>query len=446
VFFTGNGHEPYERNEVMHVKRILFLTGVGVSLALSGGFADETPSVVEIRQTEQGFQLIRNGEPYFITGAGGTRKLDILAASGGNSVRTWSSSRKALDRAHEQGLSVCMGIRMQKPRQGADYRDAAMLEKQRERIREEVVKLKDHPALLMWGVGNEVEHHASREDCILVWKEIEFLAAMIKEIDPNHPVITVTAGAGAKLEDIRKLCPSLDALGINSYGKLPTIPGDVERYNWDRPYIITEFGPRGWWEVEQTAWGLPIEDTSTEKALVYYNNYKAAIDNRPNCLGSYVFLWGNKQEKTHTWFNLFLEDGSSTEMVDTMTKLWTGKWPDNRAPAIGERKIYSTEDDVARIYEPGAEVRFAVEAQDPDGDAITVEWDIRPDESDNPGIGGDWEQRIAPVDEAIRSSESDSVVVRMPDANGNYRLFVYVRDPSGKVATANLPVRVESGE
>ena len=150
----------------------------------------------------------------------------------------------------------------------------------------------------------------------------------IKRFDENHPVITVLAGTGPKLEDVQRMCPSLDAIGINSYGRLHMVPQDADRYGWKKPYIITEFGPRGYWEVDKTDWGLPIEDTSTEKAQVYAKGYTAAIDEKANCLGSYVFLWGNKQEKTHTWFNLFLEDGTPTEIVDTMTLLWTGEWPE----------------------------------------------------------------------------------------------------------------------
>ncbi|HSR88765.1 MAG TPA: glycoside hydrolase family 2 TIM barrel-domain containing protein, partial [Pontiella sp.] len=424
-----------------HQKLSLFFIGTIFALpivqAADGRQSDTAgPSVVEIQKAGDRFELLRNGKPYFINGAGGNNHLDMLVANGGNSIRTWSSSRAVLDQAWENGLTVCMGIRMRKPRHGADYSDTKMLEEQRERICNEVIKLKDHPALLMWGIGNEVEHHASPEEARLVWQEIEHIARRIKMFDENHPVITVIAGAGRKLADIQELCPSLDAIGINSYGKLAEVPSAVQQYNWKKPYIITEFGPRGYWEVEKTDWGLPIEDTSTEKARVYREGYLAAIDDKPNCLGSYVFLWGNKQEKTHTWFNLFLEDGTPTEIVDTMWFLWTGAWPENRAPTIGTKKIYSVKNKSRDRFAASSEVTFKVEAADPDGDALTIEWDIRKDESDNPSTGGDWEPRIPPIDDAIISSESDAAVIRMPAEEGNYRIFVYVYDPSGKVATA----------
>jgi len=405
--------------------------------------AKTEPSIVKIQRRGQRFELIRNGEPYFIKGAGGSGHLDELVKAGGNSIRTWNSSKELLDKAHKKGLTVCMGLSMQKPRHGADYQDTKMLKEQRDRIYAEVVKLKDHPAVLIWGIGNEVEHHTSEEVSILVWKEIETIAKMIKNVDKNHPVITVLAGAGKNLEDIKQLCPTLDAIGINSYGQLGQVPSQVQRHGWQKPYIITEFGPRGWWEVQKTAWGLPIEDTSTEKSEFYFKVYKAGIDNKPNCFGSYVFLWGNKQEKTHTWFNMFLPDGSPIETTDTMTLLWTGRWPENRAPKIGGKKIYTEGFNKLHIYKPSSKVIFRVQAKDPDGDELMVKWDIRKDESDNPASGGDWEKRIPPIEGAIVSSQLDSATINIPEEAGNYRIFAYAYDPSGKVATANLPIQVK---
>ena len=49
------------------------------------------PLPVEVHQDASGhWQLLRDGEPYFIKGAGGDQSLEMLAAAGGNTIRTWA--------------------------------------------------------------------------------------------------------------------------------------------------------------------------------------------------------------------------------------------------------------------------------------------------------------------------------------------------------------------
>ena len=104
------------------------------------------------------------------------------------------------------------------------------------------------------------------------------IAKLAKSEDPDHPTMTVIAEAGGrKISQFMSLCPDVNVLGINSYGGLPTLPKRLADAGLDRPYVITEFGPPGPWEVRKTGWGATVEPTSTEKARTYLGNYSRSI-------------------------------------------------------------------------------------------------------------------------------------------------------------------------
>ena len=67
---------------------------------------------VEVAQTADGWQLLRNGEPYQIKGAGGHNQLEELVQCGGNSIRTWGVEGLGtiLDQAEANGLTVAAGF------------------------------------------------------------------------------------------------------------------------------------------------------------------------------------------------------------------------------------------------------------------------------------------------------------------------------------------------
>ncbi|MCX6904470.1 MAG: hypothetical protein NTW03_13505, partial [Verrucomicrobia bacterium] len=389
---------------------------------------------MKIVPKDAGYLLLRNGQPYFIRGVCGSSRLDELAAAGGNSIRTYGSG-SALDQAQKRGLTVLLGLSVGKPRQGFDYANTRSVAQQLDRARADVLKSKDDPALLMWALGNETELDTSATNRIKVWQAVNAMAEMVKQVDGKHPVITVLAGIGAtKLRELDTYCPALDAVGINTYGGMMSLPEAVAKQGWKRPWLVTEFGPRGHWEVPKTAWGLPIEDSSTEKADLYLRAYRRAVAEQPACLGSYVFLWGQKQEKTHTWYGMFLPEGNRLGAVDAMTMAWTGQWPANRCPQIGPGRIKvrvegTEQDDVRHVFNPGARLRCTVDASDPEHDPLTIRWDLRGDVSDHPGRGGDREPSAPPIADAVVSSQQSEAVVLLPAKEGNYRLFVYAFDP-----------------
>ena len=111
---------------------------------------------------------------------------------------------------------------------------------------------------------------------------------------------------------IAEHAPDLDVVGINSYGSISQVATMADRSKYKGAYIISEWGPTGWWETAKTAWGAPLEQTSEEKRIVYENRYNEYIKHPPRCLGSFVFLWGQKEERTPTWFSMFVENPPTT--------------------------------------------------------------------------------------------------------------------------------------
>lgn len=400
----------------------------------------------EIRGEPGNWQLYRGGEPYYIKGVGGQTRLDKAVEYGANSVRTWGAEEaiNTLDKAHEKGLSVVFGLWVGVERQGFDYDDGKAVKAQLEAFTAVVEKYKDHPALLLWGIGNENDLFYSD---FKVWNAINDIAKMIHEKDPNHPTMTVTAGLDvAEVQLIKERAPHIDILGVNTYAGLIGIDKEMRSFGWEKPYIIAEWGPSGHWEVPKADWGAPVEQTSREKAASYKKRYEQGIArDREMCIGSYVFLWGQKQETTPTWYGVFLEDGTETEVTDVLQYVWTGSYPENRAPTLLDIKLDGKGKYESPYVQPGTYITAKVDAEDPDGDPITYRWEILPESTDIKS-GGDRESRPESLDFKRKESGSpEELLFRTPRKEGPYRLFCYVNDGKGKAAVANIPFFV-SGE
>jgi hypothetical protein len=343
-----------------------------------------------------------------------------------------------LDEAQKRGLTVCAGIWLGHPRHGFDYHDPAQVAEQAEMVRQVVLRHKDHPALLLWGIGNEMEGDGKDP---AIWSAVNDLAALAKRLDPAHPTMTVISefGEGEKVRNLHRLCPDVDVVGINSYGPVATAAERYAKAGGTKPYVLTEFGPPGQWESEKTRWGAAPELTSTQKAEIYRRAYESTVEGRPLCLGSYAFLWGHKQEATATWFGLLLPDGSRTGAVDALAELWSGRPPSNRCPAVEPIRLEGPAE-----VQPGATVRATLAASDPEVDPLKVEWILCREGSY--GSGGDREAEPPAFPEAIAEADARRVVLTMPKAGGAYRLFAYVRDGHGGAATANVPLFVRGAE
>jgi hypothetical protein len=401
-------------------------------------------SPVRIVKDDHGYHLLKDDQTWFVKGAVGSMHPELLVACGGNAIR---AGARQLDLAQSNGLMVLVQLPLGNPRQGFNYQDTNRVAQQLESALKIVRQYQTHPAVLMWSIGNEPEIHTTEAQRLPVWKAIEEMARAIHAVDTNHPVIAVIGGEYRQvLHEVNENCPSLDAMGLNSYADMLTLPEDVKKQGWTRPYVVTEFGPRGHWQVPKTAWKIPIEDSSSEKAAFYMKAYQHAVQDQPQCLGSFVFYWANKQEKTHTWYGMFLPDGSRTESIDTMTYLWKGQWPEHRCPQIGPARIMlvpetSTTDGRKGVFLPKAQLKADVDVKS--AGPVKITWEVRPDVADNPNVGGDWEPPTQPLPQAIIAATNNTAQIRLPEMPGNYRIFVYAHDDHGGAATVNRSVRVE---
>ena len=432
----------------MSVRGLVFaVLALAMPLVSTASPAVAGPVKVEVVRTGTGYALLRGGEPYEIRGAGMSRDdIAVFASRGGNSIRNWTTRddvqniRALLDSAQAHGVTVMLCLPMQAERWGFDYGDEAAVAAQLAAMREEVLKYRDHPALLGWIIGNELNHEASN---LAVYNAVNDVARMIHELDPYHPATTTIAGFDKRLvEEVQARAPELDFISFQAYGMLFAFPELLAEAGLDAPFMVTEWGAIGHWEVGTTDWGAPLESTSSRKAEVFREAHDKVLKSfGDQLLGSYAFYWGQKQERTPTWFGLLTESGEETEAVDVMEYIWTGSWPRNRAPRVESILLDEKPPQASVRVRSGQSVEARVKVVDPDGDPLTYRWELKP-ESEAKQVGGDFEHAIENLEGFVEDPTSAVARLTAP-APGAYRLFVYAYDGQDHAAHANIPFLVE---
>jgi hypothetical protein len=413
---------------------------------------DETPgsSAIPVEVVRDGARwiLMRGGEPYVIKGAGiSDGDIGELAARGGNSFRNWRDfdspdGLAILDEAARHGVTVAMCLPIGRERHGFDYDDPHAVQRQFVFARQEVLRYKDHPALLLWIIGNEPDLNYSNPK---VFDAINDISKMIHELDGQHPTTTALSFSFKPelVNHVKQRMPDLDIISVQKYADIVNLPKYIDQAGIDRPYMVTEWGPVGHWEVDKTSWGAPIEPSSSDKAAHYLKNFQDVIAaNDDRIIGSNAFLWGQKQERTPTWYSMFLADGSVTEAVDVMEYVWTGDWPENRSPQMEGLLLDGKAAHENVALSPGERYRARAIAADPDGDQLTYRWELRP-ESDATQVGGDREEVPELITGLIDAADDGMAAVLAPAQTGAYRLFITVYDGNGHAGHANIPFLVQ---
>jgi hypothetical protein len=225
------------------------------------------------------------------------------------------------------------------------------------------------------------------------------------------------------------------------YGGLFVFPDQLAASGFEQPFMVTEWGTIGYWETNTTNWGAPVELHSSDKADTFIRAHRDILEPlQGQLLGSYAFYWGQKQERTPTWFGMLTENGDLTEAVHAMQYVWTGKWPETRAPRVtavlldGKSAGQSVKLVADQDYEAVIDVRDA-------DDRVTYRWELKPESTATTG-GGDFEEPIPSLSGHLSDPGCKRTTLSTPPP-GKYRLFVYALNEQGQVAHGNIPFLVE---
>lgn len=399
--------------------------------------------------------LYVNGEAFFIKGAalnGDNKDSDRnqefwkeAKQAGANTVRMYSVNDQAVDLLDEmarKGIYVNLGLWMPRECEGFDYNDETARKKQVASVKTIVSRLKNHPAILMWCIGNELDQNNKVDGTgtislnVNVWKDVNEISKYIHDED-GRPTTTALTGTWDKtVSEIVEYAPDLDILCINAYdpGVYNVHSSLKETQKFSKPYIISEFGPLGTWEasVKKTEWGCLLEPTGTEKAADYKDIYeKCIVPNKDKgCLGSYVFLWGYQSHgDVLTWYAMYDQfQKQALPAATVMSELWKGAASSKHNPVITEMKIAGKTAD-QNVKLPSAELSSAsVVASSPDGAALTYDWRIVRDVRLEDG------KTMSGISGLIQGKPDQNLSFKAPSTPGNYRLIVFARDAASNLA------------
>ncbi|MGX7828383.1 discoidin domain-containing protein [Actinokineospora sp. 24-640] len=417
-------------------------------LGTMGGGNPGGPGVTKVTGTQGNWRLTVDGQPFTVKGLTwgpplnqAAQYMPDVASMGVNTVRTWgtdANSLPLLDAAAAHGVKVINGFWLQPgggPGSGgcvnyvtdATYKNTMLSEIQRW-----VNTYKTHPAVLMWNVGNEsvlglqncysgAELETQRN---AYTRYVNDAARAIHAIDPNHPVTSTDAWTGA-WPYYKANSPDLDLLAVNAYNDACGIRQRWIDGGYTKPYIVTEAGPAGEWEVPNDANGVPAEPSDVAKRDGYTAAWNCVVGHTGVGLGATLFHYGLENDFGGVWFNL-RPGGDKRLSYYAVRRAYSGQTTGNQPPVITGMRPSRTADVPA-----GGQYTIAVDVTDPDGDPLT--YDVRHSSKhiDNNGA-------LVPA----QFSGAGTLTVTAPGRLGVWKVYVLVRDGRGNIGIESRSVRV----
>lgn len=426
-------------------------------------------AIVHIKKNEKGFQLYKNGEPFYIKGAGGDYYFKELSEIGANTVRVYDTLNLELklNEAQKYNLAVIVDLPIYRFSNTYNpYLNDSITDALKINVEKTVQRYKNHPALLMWNLGNELQYPTvinknriaenfddikkiaielyNRRSFVKTFNE---LIDIIHQKDPNHLVTTslATNNFWRKVLSIHLFSPELDIIGYNIFAPPERIRVTFNRLSnlmKFKPYYISEWGIEGPWAQEKTIWNAPVEATSTRKGGQYLENHHSFEELYPESIGNTAFYWGQKQERTHTWFSIFDKEGRKSQAYYSLNNIWKEQsdereWP----PQIKYMLLNNKGSRDNLIFNSNEIIQSKLLFEYNTDTTLQYIWEIFEEEWNYAGEGvAHKEAKKINVDFV---QMNDSIVsFKTPNVEGPYRIYVNVNDSKGNFASANTPFYV----
>ncbi|MBI4431994.1 MAG: hypothetical protein HY592_00725 [Candidatus Omnitrophica bacterium] len=206
-----------------------------------------------------------------------------------------------------------------------NYTDEAFKENIKTEVLEMVRLYKDHPAILMWVLGNENNYSFDRDvqrwssdalDALspeakkkemarIYYSFVNDLAKEIKKIDPHHPVV-MGMGEVKSLDIAAQYAPDIDVIGMIAYRG----PGFGSlfrqiRQKLDKPVVMIEWGADSYNALQ----AQPDEEAQADFLKLQWQDIERNADPKKgsgNALGGTLFEWSDEWWKgnenlPYTW-------------------------------------------------------------------------------------------------------------------------------------------------
>lgn len=391
-------------------------------------------------------------QSFQIKGVCGESDMQRLATLGVNTVRGYTLGepeimRKKLDDTHRLGMKMIVSEWMphhgqNKSKEGGfwDFDYNTKGDKMVENLIRKVEGIGDHPAILMWGLGNEV--HLDEP----YLRVVNRMSQEIHQRFPHHLTsLTMINAKPEAIAAVKKFAPDLDVLGIQSYSR-GAVRGAIKKTEqlWGKPFYMSEFNSNGPWNFQKTEWEVPLDEPAINKVRDLKNCY-AAIDASPLCLGSTVFVWGHYAvDDRPTYFSMLLDpdpEGNKalksfdhkllTPQADAMAEHFTGKpVKGNRAPVLSKLEFEGSAK--SKQASPGEAMPLSLAAEDSNGDKVDfVTWILKSKVRKTTAVTG-----------PVAHTAGGEVVVNAPATPGDYLVMVYAIDHKGGGSASVLPFQV----